>query len=101
MSVLFFIAGTNVCRTVQLVSCSLDPACRLSVWPVRILSTSCLSGCWSSVAHPSAPRKWCHQHRGIPKQVFSPEPPKPMDRCGGLLKRNKIKNTFHESTAFV
>lgn len=93
MSVPIFSAGPNVCRTVHL-SCSLDPTCRLSVWPFRILSPSCLSGCLSSVAHPSASGRSGHRQRDIPKQVSSPEPPKAMDHCGGLLKRNRIKNHF-------
>lgn len=37
MSVPVFIAGINECRTVQLVSCSLDPTCRSSAWAFRIL----------------------------------------------------------------
>lgn len=33
------------------------PTYRLSVWPFGILSTSCLSDCLSSMAHPIVPRK--------------------------------------------
>lgn len=33
MSVPVFIAATNICRTVQVVSCSLDSVCQASVWP--------------------------------------------------------------------
>lgn len=67
------ISGTDVCRTVQVVSWSLHPACRLSECPFSILSISCLSGAvplWKS--YP-----W---HREIPKQVSSPEPSKAVDR---------------------